>query len=308
MASIFMTQGKRDNIEDHAVALNHVHATGTVTCLTAVIDGVGGNAGGEVASATASSAMTSFFLSQAERLEHADHEKLAYFTRDCLLSAHQAVRQLQSHPSLSKASATCIVAIEQDGRVTLAWTGDCCGMVFFDGQLHSLTLDHNRAVQARIHGQPEQPSNIVLQALGSNCCPHIRVIDLSIGSHLILCSDGLVDTLDLIRIRQIVADAGDEREVAQNLVTVAAPSAGDNVSVCVHSILTSSSLTAVPTIIATEASLAFERALAMNPLAQREVNWCPTHNGELHHENQNNTDHFPPATCPSDSRPVGAAH
>ena len=210
----------RDHNEDSAFAGPY---------LLAVADGVGGNAAGEVASAT-----TTYVVS-AMSLAHPGTHPLSLLQSSIEDARGQVRVGVEAHPE-HRGMATTLTAILTDGqRFGLAHVGDSRAYLLRDGGLVSLTSDHT-LVQAmvdtgRITAEEAAVSpmrNIVLQAIDGETVPTPDLIwlDLRAGDRLLLCSDGLSDLVPDSEILRLLST--ESRSIAATGLVQAALDAGGN--------------------------------------------------------------------------------
>jgi protein phosphatase len=140
--------------------------------LVAVLDGLGGHAGGEVASSVAAQSLT-------EDLGGSGEPDLA----GALERAHRRVLdRAATDRSLSGMGTTAVVARLRGTTVHLAHVGDSRAYVVESGRLRPVTTDH-------------QVAGYITQALGASptVAPDVVVLELAKGDLLLLCTDGLTN-------------------------------------------------------------------------------------------------------------------
>lgn len=202
--------------------------------LWVVADGMGGHAGGEVASRLAVAAVAAQLQDSSV---NANTIALAF------AAAHAAVRDA-ADGELAGMGTTLVVAYrDADGGVLLGNVGDSRAYLLADGVLRQLTTDDNQAEallargeitdeQARVH-----PGQFLLTAsLGGWAAaapePAVQTVAAHAG-RLLLCSDGLNSELTDEEIAEGLA-AGEPEQAAQLLVDSAVRAGGhDNVTVIV---------------------------------------------------------------------------
>ncbi|WP_158604436.1 PP2C family protein-serine/threonine phosphatase [Nocardioides mangrovicus] len=202
--------------------------------LLLVADGVGGSAGGEVASATtayvvAAEAMSRVGLRPAGVLEHA------------VAAANvQLASGVVAQPELT-GMATTLTAVLTDGqRFALAHVGDSRGFVLRDQQLTRVTTDHTwvQKMQAEGHLDPAEVPfhpwrNVVLRSVNGDplSVPDVVPLALREGDRVLLASDGLTDLVPEDRIEEILLATADDEDAADALVEAALAAGGhDNVT------------------------------------------------------------------------------
>jgi protein phosphatase len=214
-----------------------------------VADGVGGKAGGEVASTLAISTLVNLVLATPDwilRLD--DHE----WTEEVLERAKERCDQINevlleesaSHPELAGLGTTLTLACSLGRDVFVAHVGDSRAYLFRGGRLHQLTRDHTLAQvlvdqglldkrQARVHRLRHVLTN-VLGGSTREVLPEVRPAHLEDGDCLLLCTDGLTEMVDERRIAEILARPERSKDLCQRLVDLALEAGGkDNVTVVV---------------------------------------------------------------------------
>ena len=213
------------------VRANNEDAWGAGDELWVVADGMGGHAGGEIASRLA--------VDTVLAATPADETSL----REAFAAAHQAVVDASVNDLVGMGTTLVVAAREDNGEVLLGTVGDSRGYLWDGDVLTRLTADDNEAEvllaegaitaeQARTH-----PGQFLLTAsLGGWRTqppePHLLRIPAHAG-RLLLCSDGLNGELDDEQIATGLAE-GTVEEAAQRLAAAAVDAGGrDNVTVLV---------------------------------------------------------------------------
>ena len=169
-----------------------------------VCDGMGGAAGGEVASHLA----TETFLDRLAQPGSATHARARL--AEAIRVANQAVfRQAQKSPSLYGMGTTLVALLWEDavdGSVLwLAHVGDSRCYRLRSGTLQLLTQDHSlveeqvrAGVLSRVQATASPMRNIITRAIGSQPTveAEIAVCDTQPGDLYLLASDGLTRELD----------------------------------------------------------------------------------------------------------------
>jgi serine/threonine protein phosphatase PrpC len=139
------------------------------------------------------------------------------------------------------AGTTAVVALlieqESEPRWLLANLGDSRVYRFDDGVLEQVSVDHSlvqelvesgmiTAADAAVH--PER--HIITRALGGagSVEADYFVLPLSAAGRILLCSDGVSGMIDDARIAEIMADAEDPRDAADQVVAAAVAAGGQD--------------------------------------------------------------------------------
>lgn len=176
-----------------------VHAKG----LYILCDGMGGHAGGEVASALAVETLRTYF----ETTWQDDKLPSEPSIRAAIQLANQAIydeNQQSARSGSGRMGTTLVLVLLQDAEVAIAHVGDSRFYRFSRRQgLEQLTLDHEvgqreiqRGVEAPIaYARPDAYQ--LTQALGPRdenfIHPDVKFLELNEDMLLLLCSDGLTD-------------------------------------------------------------------------------------------------------------------
>jgi PPM family protein phosphatase len=220
----------RHNNQDSMYAGSH---------LIAVADGVGGAAGGEVASAVTITALRSLDSGAITDPEAA--------LRTAAEAADASIRDTIARDSALAGMSTTLTAIlATDDRVTLAHIGDSRAYLLRDGVLTQLTHDHT-LVQTLIDDGEITPEEAlvhprrswIMRALDGRGQPELDLIglDLQPGDRCLLCTDGLSSYVNEADIASGLAD-GDPQVAAERLTDLALQAGGgDNITCIVADLL-----------------------------------------------------------------------
>jgi PPM family protein phosphatase len=218
----------------------HVGRHGT---LLAVADGVGGYAGGELASQIAVEAMAEALWS----LVDADPTATSLLGT-AMEEAHDSIRRAAErhthYPNM--ASTLTALHITADGRLIVGQIGDSRAYLWRDRQLIALTEDQTIVQYLQKSGLLNECEiarhpyrHIILQALGQDhpVQPDVRTYRCQDGDRLLLCTDGLSSYVHPGRLEVIMAQADDEYTTCQALIQEANAHGGpDNITVLVASL------------------------------------------------------------------------
>lgn len=210
--------------------------------LFAVADGMGGHAGGEVASRMAIEAFSEAF----------DGDPTATGLTAAARRANLAVWERSRSDAGLRGMGTTLTAAalvadeggaEGDERLAVVNVGDSRAYLLRASRLTQLTDDHSlveemvrsgelTAEQAAVHPQ----RHIVTRALGIE--PEVEVDALALhpvaGDRLLLCSDGLVNEIGDAEIGEVLTQLEDPQAASDELVARArAHGGGDNITVVV---------------------------------------------------------------------------
>src|SRR3954454_10436323 len=205
--------------------------------LFAVADGMGGHAGGEVASLAAVEAL---------RAAYAQHAHTVSGLIEAVRIANSAVWDRAAEDSSLRGMGTTVtvVALVEDAgedHVAIANVGDSRAYLFRDGELGMLTDDHSVAEQLVREGRltPEEAAvhpqrHVLTRVLGM--APDVDVDCYPIlpyrGDRYLLCSDGLINEVSDDQIASVLRRLADPQEAVKELVSMARAAGGhDNITV-----------------------------------------------------------------------------
>lgn len=204
--------------------------------LIAVADGMGGAAGGDIASSIAMghlAALEGEGLGQDEALDR---------LKEAIADAHaDIVERAHNDPELSGLGTTVTAILRSGSSLAMAHIGDSRGYLLRDGVLDQVTSDHTfvqhlvdtgRLSQADAESHPKR--NLVLRVLGdidADVPVDISVREARVGDRWMLCSDGLSGVVSRATMLTTMTEVEDPGDCADALVALAlAAGAPDNVT------------------------------------------------------------------------------
>jgi PPM family protein phosphatase len=205
----------------------------------AVADGLGGHQGGEVASAAAVAP-----LAALDGREFADPAEAAEALAAAIREANAAIiDQAAGDPGLWGMGTTVTAAtLAGDRHLQLAHVGDSRAYLLRDGSLDQLTTDHTVVGELVRRGRltPEQAAihperSILTRAVGLD--PRVPVdtpdpLELVPGDQVLLCSDGLTETVPDPHIAELLTTGSDGDAACRALIDAANAAGGpDNITV-----------------------------------------------------------------------------
>ena len=213
-----------------------------------VADGVGGEAGGEVASRQAIYTLLSLALHTPDwqfRWGPKERNTVMYRMRERFRRVNAALlRDAAAHASLSGMCTTMTAAVTQGNDLIVGHIGDSRAYLLHDGKLVQLTRDQTvggRLVEDGSH-TPSDPlvlelRGLLLQALGSRegeCDPQVGDFQIEDDDQLLLCTDGLTDMVDEVDIELVLNSAISAKSACRSLIDLALKGGGrDNVTAIV---------------------------------------------------------------------------
>jgi len=209
--------------------------------LIAVADGMGGHAGGEVASATVIEALKPLDteVPAGELLNALDH------------AVRQASRTLTdmalSDPALCGMGTTLTALLWSGSQLGLVHIGDSRAYLLRDGEVFQITHDHSmvqsllddgKITPAEVSSHPQR--NLILRALVAQRSyePDLQLRDAEAGDRYLLCSDGLHQIVDAQSIATVLRTIDDPGQAAKDLIALAVEGgAPDNVTCIVADVM-----------------------------------------------------------------------
>lgn len=207
--------------------------------LFVVADGMGGHAGGDVASAIA-----------VNRIRETDHayataSEAEFALQSALIAANALLAEtVFEHPELTGMGTTVSAMIRVGDRVALAHIGDSRIYLFRDGELKQVSIDHTfvqrlvdsgRITEEEAMVHPRR--SVLMRVLGDvDASPEIDtwVLETKPGDRWLICSDGLSGVVKNDDLLAALATKDSPRQVADKLVKQSLDAgAPDNVTVVI---------------------------------------------------------------------------
>lgn len=222
------------------------HLADDILGLFLVADGMGGGLAGEVASSTAAESVREFLTQSASASVARGGQPSLNASRlaQALAYANQVVHDASRNREDWRGMGTTLAATLLEGRrLTVTHAGDSRVYLVRGQTLTRLTEDHSLVMDQVRQGlvEPEQAAcsarrHVITRALG----PFPRVeaetaeMDLMDGDRLLLCTDGLTDTVSDDEILALVTDAVNPVLACERLVSLANERGGqDNITAVV---------------------------------------------------------------------------
>ncbi len=205
----FSEKGPRANNEDCCSA---VEIPGKRT-LFVVCDGMGGHAHGEVASRVVCDAFAAYWQSHVNEADTA--EKVGE-------AANVASRQIDEQSGISEMGTTMVLVSIEDDRALVAHAGDSrCYVIDIKGNVKYRTIDH---VERGLI------TNAFFTGNAQSIQPEVKTVTLEPLDRILLCTDGLYNTIDDETLLHTLQCARDVQQVAEKYMTLCQDKASDNYS------------------------------------------------------------------------------
>jgi len=203
--------------------------------IIAVADGLGGHAGGEVASAIVING-----LAKAEKKEFTKESVHDLVIEITAKANGEIAKKIKDSPKLKGMGTTLTSLITTEDKVALIHIGDSRCYQFRDGKLTQLSKDHTlvqelidqgrlSAEEATTHPQ----KSLITKALMGNTEtePFIQLINVEPDDLFLLCTDGLSSVIDESEISKILREDGLTEVAAEKLkAAVYKSGAPDNIT------------------------------------------------------------------------------
>jgi PPM family protein phosphatase len=188
----------------------------------AVVDGMGGHAGGDLASATIAEAAATFIRDTAidsdKTWPAAFDPRLSGLANRLQVAVHSANKTLasraQENAALAGGGATLAAALFGDGMLAVSNVGDCRAYLLRGGRLSQLTRDHSVVAEQLEQGLIDVEAarthplrHVVTRAVSGqpDMAVDIHEMKTSVGDRLVLCSDGVHGVLPDAEIAELVS-------------------------------------------------------------------------------------------------------
>ena len=197
-----------------------------------VVDGMGGHAGGEIASATIADALAAFIRDTADDSDitwpsglDARLSPLANRLQVAIRAANRALAvRTQKDASLDGSGATIAAALFGHDRLAISNVGDCRAYLHRGGQLSQITRDHSLVAEQVALGLLDSEAarshplrHVVTRAVSGQTGMVADIWEMGIGpaDRVFLCSDGIHGVLTDAEIAALVERDGPLSDVCR---------------------------------------------------------------------------------------------
>jgi len=210
-----------------------------------VADGLGGMPADEMASAMAVSKLVELVVNTPDWIMKINRRKAAVVKRRMIERFRQVDEALRQHtekePRLLGMSTTLTVACSLGADLFLGHIGDSRAYLLRGDELHQLTRDHTLE-QALIDAGIGEAENAIVRSMrrvltaalgtsGLQFDPEVQHLQLCPGDQLLLCTDGLTESVDAATTASILRAASSADEACRALIEAALSGGGDDVTV-----------------------------------------------------------------------------
>lgn len=212
-------------------ACTYAHTVGRRGILMAVADGIGGAAGGQIASRLAVTSVRETLMSFSNNREIVDQMKLAAEIASRCIYTHA-----QERPDLMGMGTTLTAALVYGSTAYICQIGDSRAYLIRGQRVKQLTRDQtlaqllfgNMDIEADRIAHAYQ--NVLTQALGTGPSVQVAITsaELCQNDHLLVCSDGLSNEVAPEEIKRIVREETDLTAACRRLAGMAVERDGED--------------------------------------------------------------------------------
>jgi serine/threonine protein phosphatase PrpC len=211
-----------------------------------VADGMGGHAGGEQASALAIDSVETFILDRFKWFAHLKGQEqdqvFTDFQRALGRANARILAEAAESPALRGMGTTLTLAYSVNEDLFVAHVGDSRCYLYRKGMVHRITSDHTlveemirRGTLSAEEADEHCLRHVIINAVGGNM-PEVKVelhkLRLIAGDGILLCSDGLTNTVSDEDIADILQAETDPESICRKMVARANDAGGpDNITV-----------------------------------------------------------------------------
>lgn len=206
--------------------------------LLVLADGMGGPAGGDIASSVA--------IAHLVPLDSDSYpaDKMLPLLREALMDAHDELSdRSRRDKDLEGLGTTCIALMRSGNKLAMVHIGDSRAYVLRGEALTQVTTDHSFVQYLVESGQitPDEAEhhpnkNVVLRVLGdsqADVTPDETIREAVVGDRWLLCSDGLSGVVSPETLGAVLAEIDDPGECAEELIRLALRAGGPDNITCV---------------------------------------------------------------------------
>ena len=211
--------------------------------LLVVADGMGGHAGGDVASALTIAALVGL-----DRPDHSSDKSMSELERSIDRARQDLVDATTADPDLAGMGTTVTALLKSGNTLAMAHLGDSRAYLLRDGTLAQVTVDHTfvqhlvdtgRITPDEAETHPQR--NVVMRVLGDfdlDLTPDLSIREAVPGDRWMLCSDGLSGFVPDDEIAEVLISVTTPADAVERLVSMSMRAGStDNITVVVADVL-----------------------------------------------------------------------
>lgn len=206
---------------------------GSLDNLYLLADGMGGHAGGQIASKYAVEDFVGFIASSEEANPIAALNEAVSFV-------NSQIKNSSAHTMYEGMGTTLVGAVVSGNNLYVVNVGDS-RLYLMSGALHQITKDHSWVQEMMDLGKLEKDSdiyqknkNVITRAIGvfDNVSADLFEVELKAGDTFLLCSDGLTNLVSDADIERVLSSSLSLEEKCKLLIDIGLEAGGkDNISV-----------------------------------------------------------------------------
>lgn len=209
--------------------------------LLLVADGMGGHAGGDIASSIAVA-----HLAPLDAEAHGPDDVLRELTKATLAARDEMIDMAKSEPRLATMGTTVTALLRAGDRLAMLHIGDSRAYLLRDGELTQVTADHTFVQHLVDSGRitPEEAEvhpmrSVIARVLGDfDADADLSMREAHPGDRWLLCSDGLSGVVSHETMHEKLTELSDPEECVDELVELALRGGGpDNITVIVADVI-----------------------------------------------------------------------
>jgi serine/threonine protein phosphatase PrpC len=207
--------------------------------LYVVCDGMGGHAGGEVASAIAIHTIEETFFTmdwssyEASELDSLAEEQIKF---SVLLAGRKIFEVAEANPAFKGMGTTCVAMFVCDDVMYIGHVGDSRCYLVRQGNVDQITEDHSWVNQQILAGKLTEEKaknhpykNVITRSLGFKENVEVDVIKVPMtqGDQFLLCSDGLSNLVEGEEMKDLLLEHSPQA-ASRQLINLACERGGDD--------------------------------------------------------------------------------
>lgn len=211
--------------------------------LFVVADGMGGHNAGEVASTLAIDTIKESYESEKENITQGNLD-IPRFINSVLFQANEKIlKEAKENQSCVGMGTTITLGIIYDNELFIGHMGDSRAYLFRKQELFQLTQDHSLVAELVRNGSISSDEavnhpqkNIITRALGTDVEIKVDIINRKLENEdiIILCTDGLTNLVNDLKIKEVLENCLELRQACCLLTDAANESGGyDNTTVMI---------------------------------------------------------------------------
>lgn len=211
--------------------------------LFVVADGMGGHAGGNVASRIVVDTLERFFDKVGTAPDEQDDGEISAQRVDLAIRMCHRALERRAVGELATMGTTLVTLLVRGETAILAHVGDSRIYRLREGRIEQMTRDHSLCAELEAAGGHDLVKKLTGPytamvtrsiSVNTNARPDLQIVPIQPGDRFLLCTDGLTDVLDAQAIAEVLRAPGTAEEASCRLVQRAyAAGSMDNITAVV---------------------------------------------------------------------------